>query len=419
MSVGGGAFGGTQFGINLYYLLLVVISIPASYYFLFKKIKVDSKVKRILIVLGLFVLYSGITAITNPILFEGISVISPRGGIDSQVGNYSRLSFSTLNIGQSVYLILNFLLIVFVVQKINNTNNFKKIIYNYIYISVLLVVFFTVWQILNKWFGIYYPSEYLFSTLERGQVDQTMSGFFRINGPMREPSDLGTILVSFLTFSLLSIKTNFKSKRFLVLTATIIPLIIVSTSSVGIGVAGIIFSVFFFKYLLKVVTQFKLDKKALYYTLAILAILILVYINFQEEILEIISLATLKKTDTSSFKNRLAVDLFSFNVLLETYFLGAGLGSNRPSSFIVYIISNLGIIGLGLFIYIFYLIIEAYLKYRKHDTYLDVSFTTLIVCLIAKSIVGPDLSTEYFWVFFSTLIVNLNLAGMSYKSYHS
>jgi len=138
------------------------------------------------------------------------------------------------------------------------------------------------------------------------------------------------------------------------------------------------------------------------------------YVLFFDQINQIISNSILEKAGSSSFNIRISADIFSLNVLMDTFFMGAGLGSNRPSGFLAYILSNTGIIGLGLFLYMIFLMFSGYLKYRKYDLFLDLTFSAFTTCFIAKCIAGPDLSTEYFWVFLGVFLVNLNLAEKNY-----
>jgi hypothetical protein len=58
---------------------------------------------------------------------------------------------------------------------------------------------------------------------------------------------------------------------------------------------------------------------------------------------------TLSKTDSGSFFNRIAADLFALQLLPRTYWLGVGLGSNRASSLLPTLLSNVGIAGIVVF----------------------------------------------------------------------
>jgi hypothetical protein len=54
---------------------------------------------------------------------------------------------------------------------------------------------------------------------------------------------------------------------------------------------------------------------------------------------------TLSKTDSGSFFNRIAADIFALQLLPRTSWLGVGLGSNRASSLLPTLLSNVGVAG--------------------------------------------------------------------------
>jgi hypothetical protein len=58
---------------------------------------------------------------------------------------------------------------------------------------------------------------------------------------------------------------------------------------------------------------------------------------------------TLSKTDSGSFFNRIAADLFALQLLPRTYWLGVGMGSNRASSLLPTLLSNVGVAGVLIF----------------------------------------------------------------------
>ena len=119
---------------------------------------------------------------------------------------------------------------------------------------------------------------------------------------------------------------------------------------------------------------------------------------------------TIEKTSTNSFTHRLWADKFSItSVLPNTYFLGAGLGSNRPSSFIAYILSNTGLFG---FITFFGALFFIFLFYFRHLKLLNpISFSLMagfIAALIAMFGSLPDLNwPPPIWILAGLLIPSI------------
>lgn len=418
MTVGEGEIGGFRFGLNIYYFILLFISVLTAYFFLFSKKREyqtirsglfakDERFGIILSVLLLFSFYSCMSAFLNPVLFEGIDVISPRGGMGA---DKSGLQFSFSNLGQAVYLAVNVCFIFFTIAEISSYEAFQKYIIRFFDIAIYVLIVMSFWQIASKWTGIYFPEEVLFNMLDRGEANQTVSGFHRINGPMREPSDLGRILVSFFAFSSIA---AFKSKnkiKYTILSVVLVFLILMSTSSVGILVLILVLVFFCLMYLYKAIRRNSAFKINVAYVFVGFVCLVAVYALFFDQVNQIISRSILEKAGSDSFRVRLAADTFSLGVAIETFMLGAGLGSNRPSGFLAYLLSNTGIIGLGLFLFMILMLGRSYLAHRKEDAFLDLTFGAFATCLVAKCIAGPDLSTEYFWVFFAAYLINLNLA---------
>jgi hypothetical protein len=69
---------------------------------------------------------------------------------------------------------------------------------------------------------------------------------------------------------------------------------------------------------------------------------------------EVLTVLTVSKGESGSFINRTAADLYSLQLLLQTYGLGVGLGSNRASSLLATLLSNVGIAGTVVFLMFYF-----------------------------------------------------------------
>jgi hypothetical protein len=117
-----------------------------------------------------------------------------------------------------------------------------------------------------------------------------------------------------------------------------------------------------------------------------------------------------------SVKVRLWVDQFSvFDVTRATWFLGAGLGSNRPSSFLAYVLSNMGIPGLISFAAFLVLVAVSCTRYMESmgqpASSLCASFSTYVLAMAGGP---PDPNWRpFFWILGGLVVAGLGLAERS------
>jgi hypothetical protein len=118
---------------------------------------------------------------------------------------------------------------------------------------------------------------------------------------------------------------------------------------------------------------------------------------------------TLEKGETFSFKDRLFSDKFSLtSVLPATFFMGAGWGSNRSSSFFAYLISNTGLIGFLLFVGFLFSLLRLYMQwFQKLDAVMLSVAAGTAAYLVALFGALPDLS----WPAILWMLLGMLVAG--------
>lgn len=401
---------GFKFGVNSYYSLGLLLFMVAIYVAFMQSIRVNKYVKRIFIVLSCLVVWSVISAFLNPILFEGIPVFSPRLGIDTQARlGATSLRWSFSNFGQAIYLLINFSIVFTSLYVIKTKHHFMSIIFDTFKIVIPLVIFIVFWQAANKFFGLYFPYDLFFSISERGNFNQTMNGLFRMSGTMIEPSVMGGVLASLLIGSIW-LQSHSKRLRYKIYPALVIVCILMTTSSTGLVMLGsiLVSTALYISFRAILYLRVRTD---LFVICSLCTLLfIVIYVQLMDVINVVLESALLEKLYSSSFEHRSLSNLHTFEILKETYFLGSGLGSNRPSSFIASIASNLGVIGVILFLFLIFCVIQAYLKLRKLDNNLDYTFWMLVIFVLSMAISIPDISCEYLWICLVAFIVNANTA---------
>jgi hypothetical protein len=103
---------------------------------------------------------------------------------------------------------------------------------------------------------------------------------------------------------------------------------------------------------------------------------------------------TAEKLVSDSFANRWASSLFSMQVVVDTWGLGAGLGSNRPASFPFMLISCVGLIGATLFAYAIVKMIRA--AWGQPESR-PVAWA-LLAFFLTKAVAGANMSEPLMWL---------------------
>ena len=342
--------------------------------------------KKIFIVWLFFFIICIFSAIL-PFIFSGTSVLNPRLGIDYEIFHPSKLHFTISNAGQIIYLCLNSILFIFCIS--NKIFNKEKLIHRAFIYSGWIVCFFAYYQYASKIFNIPYPDSILYSSQHYSQgFQQMLGGMQRVNSTFVEPSLAAGCLISYFTYYF------FKSiyKRAYIIPAVLFFFAAIITTSSTI-IAGIIVAF---------IALLFLEKRFLMvcFFILVLGLMATLFYNYVDLIL-------IHKMSSLSGIHRSLSNIFSIDVLLNTYGLGAGLGSNRPSSFLLYLLSNIGIIGTISFFCIIAIPWRIFYKnYRTLGSTKKALFIAFNSYLFCKLVALPDLNDNFFWVFLCLLIIS-------------
>jgi hypothetical protein len=102
------------------------------------------------------------------------------------------------------------------------------------------------------------------------------------------------------------------------------------------------------------------------------------------------------KVETTSYTDRSGADSLAFDLVIETFGLGTGLGSNRASSFVANLLSTVGVVGALLFA----VAVATLIRRGWAIPHVRPVVWALVALLIAKVVSGPDLSdnTGVLWM---------------------
>ncbi|NLP58826.1 hypothetical protein [Lutibacter sp. B1] len=357
-----------------------------------KKIRINTILKY----LGVFVLIAVITTIFLPLIFENkVRVYSTDMGIDTNYfmgGVPLRLSFSSVI--QIVFLSLHYLVLLLLFTARGKLGD--KIFYTKSFIfSIVFVVFIGLWEFVSKFYNlIYFPKSFFITDIRSLDQQTALGGLMRLNATFLEPSFAGAFLAA-------SFWAVYVSKfRFSKLLSVFILIALVFNLS-GTGIVSFIFGAVIY-----ILTN---NMKKIFWIIPVVIVgyLGLVYSGY----FDIIMLLITSKGDSHSGGVRLGAVLFSWELFVNTYMLGVGLGNHRGASFILNILTTTGLIGAILF-GLFYLRLMKYLYKKNNDKASSLFiFYFALVLMFAQIIAIPDLSFSPFWMWIFYMFLTIQLTS--------
>ena len=343
-----------------------------------------------------------------PQVFYGEMVYSPKLSIDEQNNNLSPLVLGSANFNQVAQLIVNAM--IFTVIWLRAW--FPDVIVRIIFFSLFITIFFAVWQSFSNFFGFYFPDDFLY-TVDGWSIgnQQVVGAFSRVNSVFLEPSTFSTYLVGMFAFLLV---WWVKRPSWFVILALLGAgcAMLLTTSTTGyLGLVLLPLLVLLSFGVSQILHGGWLDRSL--FTIAISIGLVVwvatIVVLGSADIKELLDLVLAEKSGGESFLNRLEADLQSLEIFSRTYGLGLGLGSNRPSSFAAFLLSNLGLLGTLLFIMFALTLSRWALRCAREDA--DTNRWALVIATVwglwatiaAKIVSQPDLTFAPLWVWFFLL----------------
>lgn len=239
------------------------------------------------------------------------------------------------------------------------------------------------------------------------------AGFFRIAGAYSEASAFGSATVITLAFTF----TYWRATRELValnLSIILLILLLLSTSSSAYAGAAIISIPLFFVILKSSLSNRITRQDVFLLSCGIATLLIVIAINLYDEkaldpLWDLINSTILNKASSASGRERAYWNLRSIDSFFDTVGLGIGMGSSRASSWVVAVISQLGVIGT---LFIAALVYQIFSGKWVRMTYPDVEEHAIalslrsaaLAALVTGSIAGSGADPGV--IFFTTLAVS-------------
>jgi len=334
-----------------------------------------------------FALISAASAIILPFIFSGIPVFDPRFGIDDNLVSQSPLQFHVGSIIQPALLILNVLVVISASRQGAYVDKAHKMFIWCSYFVILIVLL----QISCFWMGFPFPTRLLNNNPGYGIVALGGSQL-RPAGSFTEPSMAGAVLAAVVAAFLWSYFSG-KSGILRAAIASATCLLVASSSSL-LAVAFILMLLILSYPVIRLpwfIRIGRLKRLSVFFIAATILALSLMVPGIRAILLS----QTLEKGGSNSALVRLGADAFAFNLTLQTHGLGVGLGSNRPSSLVAALLSQVGVVGFLLFMFAAG---KTLWPLPKQHRWIGLAGLAL---LLAMAFGLPDLSFPFLWIVFA------------------
>jgi hypothetical protein len=291
--------------------------------------------------LGALLAYATILTFVAPNVFAGTGVVAASRSIDAQVDRLTPLNYSSSNLAQIVYLSLVVLL---VATAPRNPEVRRRCVEICLTVGTIAGV---VMYVLEK-AGISYHR--LFDNSPR-QFYSTYDPRFR--GFLSEPSHLGVLALAatayFLAAALRSGSGRYRLRQ-TVLAGCGVFLFVVSASATAIIGGAIAAAVLGGGWTWRVIAVRSRKGSAQPATVLAALVVLVTGIALLPSVITLIERTIrTKQLTTTSYSTRLSTDTTAYHLLYKSWLLGVGLGSNRSSSLLLLLLSNVGLVGTILF----------------------------------------------------------------------
>ena len=344
----------------------------------------NSRAATPFLALTAFLILGVTSALVLPILFAGVPVYDPHLSIDAGLLIRPPLHLQMENLSQAVLLIINVLV---VAAAAANTSS-VELVHKAFLAALWLIVGIVLVQCIFFAAGIHFP-DFIFANNPAYAVAAQSDQQFRPQGPFSEPSMAGAALAAY-SGAFLAMYLDRRRGIAAGALASLTCLLVASSSALA-ALAAVVLLLAASQPLIRWPCYIRLDRvrrlSIFLITGVCCASLLLIPM-----IRSIMIAQTVNKSSSVSAVARFAADLYALNLVAGTHGLGVGLGSNRPSSFITSVLSQIGVAGSLLLLIV---VIRAYSSIPRELRWIRWGGLGLMLSMCAGI---PDLSYPLFWV---------------------
>ncbi|WP_428820452.1 O-antigen ligase family protein [Microbulbifer sp. MCCC 1A16149] len=322
------------------FILVYVLRMPKAVA-LIKKALVED---RAVLALIAFTVIAIMASIFSPLFFQGDVLV-----YNVEKGNFvlKALEFGGSHIAQIIYLLGAVVCFVIVVG-LSRTPSGMEMFANALITLTAINALFGVLDLMTFYMG--FPEALMFiKNAGYAMVDQSMHGIRRISGVFPETSAFSGFSVGLLGFNLaLYLKGYCQRYTGILSLVTAFLLLMTTSSSAYLGLVGVVIMVIMIER--DRLLRAKIGKNVFWASLLALGVAFFLLVVFTEDVFAILESAIFSKMESDSGIERMSWNHQAWNNLIDTQFWGVGLGGNRASSFLMVVLSNVGVIGLVAFL---------------------------------------------------------------------
>lgn len=330
-------------------------------------------------ILAVFLVWSAVITAAGPAIFAGISILDPRGGIDSQVLEPGSLTYTPSMAAQVVYLALGIGVAFFLAQSRDVGPSFLSQTFFWGSVTSVLALVPGLREPVDQLFRNYASAGY-------NVYEQRHAGIYV------EPSLLAMFSIAAVAYGIYRLPRARGGEKIVIYLTVLASLINISLSASGTAALSIVvlIAVAFVGYSYGFLIRGARLPVAGVLVMPFFFATLLLPNPITNAIFDIIE----GKSGSQSFRARTASDLFSLDLTFKTYGLGVGVGANRPSSFATMLVSSVGIVGFVLFVVAIVLVMR---RAAARADWVPV-VVALFALMVAKVIAEPALSTPVMWL---------------------
>lgn len=328
--------------------------------------------------LAFFVGWAILVTAVAPTLFHGRPVLLARGGLDVQLVDPGRLTYTISNLAQVSYLVLNVAVIIFLARQRDN--------HGLVGIALATLTLLSFWRLLSIYAGLPFPEGVFDNSQNVRYIESAPGGGQRFRGIVSEPSSLGEMSLATIAYFAACLPRRRGWSRVWPALFVVLAVVngLVSTSATFVAAGVVVAAVAVLAGFVGFTLRHSILSPVFFIVicLAVIAAMLLAPLAAQ-----LVRDVVDEKVASTSYESRSGVDVFSVRLAAETWGLGTGLGSNRASSGITTLLSCVGYPGtLALALFVVTMLVRTWRQLAVRPT-----AWVVITLLISKTIAGPTM----------------------------